>query len=140
MKKPALFISILTLLSALSGYLLSKASLTGRVGISLFYKEYGFLKTWWLGGITVLAVLLLLFLLQGYAERKFSRRKAAMLHIIMVILAFAGLCFTYYDFRHTLSHHLLGGRFHLGAYLFWVGWILISLFYLTQKKPAPAEA
>jgi hypothetical protein len=28
----------------------------------------------------------------------------------------------------------LGERFHLGGYLFWIGWILISAYYLSKKR------
>ena len=139
MRRTASFIFILAALSALSGFLLSKASLPGRVGISLFYREYKFLKTWWQGALVVFAFLLLLLLLQGLAEKYFSGRKAVLFHITTLLLALAGLFFTYHDFTHTTSHRLLGGRFHAGAYLFWLDWILISLFYLTKKSPQPVE-
>ena len=138
MRRIALFISVLASLSAMSGFLLSKASLTGRVGISLFYKKYRFLETWWQGALAVFAILLSLLLLQGLAEKRFSKRTAGILHMAMIILALGGWYFTYHDFRHTTTHRLLGKRFHLGAYLFWIGWALISLFYLT-KKPQPIE-
>ena len=46
---------------------------------------------------------------------------------ISVLIALVGLYFTYNDFRHTLSHRWLGERFHLGAYLFWIVWIAISV-------------
>jgi hypothetical protein len=134
MKKTALLVFILGCLSVTSGWLLSKASLVGRAGISLFYKEYRFLKTWWQGALTVLIVLILLLLLQGIAQRKLDRHKTNILHISMLLLSMIGLYFTYYDFRHTTSHRLLGERFHLGAYLFWIGWMIISLFYLNQNK------
>lgn len=128
------FIGFLAALSVLCGVLLSRASLVGRVGISLFYKQYRFLKTWWQGALTVFAVLLVLFLLQYWATRKLQRRKANALHACLIILAAAGLYFTYYDFRHTLSHRWLGERFHLGAYLFWLGWMAISFFFIFKKN------
>ena len=139
MKKTALLAFILGCLSVTSGWLLSKASLIGRAGISLFYKEYRFLKTWWQGALTVFIVLIFLLLLQGIAQRKLNRQKANILHISMLLLSMTGLYFTYYDFRHTTTHHLLGERFHLGAYLFWFGWMIISLFYLTQNKENEKE-
>lgn len=139
MKKTALLILILSLLSAISGWLLSKASLAGRAGISLFYKEYRFLKIWWQGALTVFAILIILLLLQNIAQRKLGKHKANILHISMLLLSMVGLYFTYYDFRHTISHRLLGERFHLGAYLFWIGWMVISLFYLTQNKEHEKE-
>jgi hypothetical protein len=138
-KRTALFLSLLAVLSIISGYLLSNASLVGKVGISVFYKQYQFLKTWWQGALIVFAVLLIFFLVQGFAEKKLIKTKANLLHVSMILLALTGLYFTYYDFRHTTTHRLLGERFHIGAYLFWIDWIIISLFYLTQKKPETIE-
>ena len=139
MKRTALFLSLLAVLSIISGYLLSNASLVGKVGISVFYKQYQFLKTWWQGALIVFAVLLIFFLVQGFAEKKLIKTRANLLHVSMILLALTGLYFTYYDFRHTTTHRLLGERFHIGAYLFWIDWIIISLFYLTQKKPETIE-
>jgi hypothetical protein len=138
-KKTALLILILGILSAMSGWLLSKASLVGKAGISLLYKEYRFLKTWWQGAVTVFVVLIILWLLQGVAQRRLGKHRANILHISMLLLSMIGLYFTYYDFRHTISHRLLGERFHLGAYLFWIGWMIISLAYLTQNKEHEEE-
>jgi hypothetical protein len=138
-KRTALFLSLLAVLSIISGYLLSNASLVGKVGISVFYKQYQFLKTWWQGALIVFAVLLIFFLVQGFAEKKLIKTRANLLHVSMILLALTGLYFTYYDFRHTTTHRLLGERFHIGAYLFWIDWIIISLFYLTQKKPETIE-
>jgi len=138
-KKTAPFILLLAALAALSGYLLSKASLVGKAGISLFYKEYRFLKTWWQGALVIFVVLIILFVLQGIAEKKLAKTKANILHISMIVLALVGLYFTYSDFRHTLSHRLLGERFHIGAYLFWIDWMLVSLFYITKKPPQMTE-
>jgi hypothetical protein len=133
-KRTAPFVLLLASLSTVSGYLLSKASLTGRAGISLFYKEYRFLKSWWQGASVVFVVLMILMALQGLASRKLSFHQARLLQIIMLLLALTGAWFTFQDFRHTLSHRLLGERFHLGAYLVWADWILICLFFLTQKN------
>jgi hypothetical protein len=123
---------VLAVLSLLSGYLLSKVSLTGRAGISLFYKEYRFLKVWWQGALVVFGTLLLLLLLQASISSKLTRTKANLFHGFMILLALLGLYFTYQDFRHTIAHRLLGERFHLGAYLFWISWIIssaVQLFY-----------
>jgi hypothetical protein len=134
MKRTSFLLFLLAVLSAISGYLLSKASLVGKVGISMFYKEYQFLKVWWQGALAVFGVLFLLFLIQGAIQRKAARGTANLIHIVCILLALAGLYFTYNDFRHDLSHKLLGERFHLGAYLFWVGWMMVCLFFLAQKK------
>ena len=136
MKRNSLFITFLFLLAALGGYLLSKASLVGRVGISLFYREYQFLKTWWQGGLVVFVVWMIFFLLQGLVQRKKPANVTRLVHTGAILFALAGLFLTYRDFRHTTSHRWLGERFHLGGYLFWLGWIAISIFYLTEKKKA----
>jgi hydrogenase-4 membrane subunit HyfE len=133
-KRNTLLISLLLFLSLTTGWLFSKASFAGRAGISIFYKEYRFLKIWWQGALAVFAVLVMLWLLQGVAQRKLSASRSRLLHTGMVLFCLAGLYFTYYDFRHTTTHRLLGERFHSGAYLFWISWIIISLFYLTQKR------
>ena len=139
MKKAAFLIVLLAVLSVLSGYLMSRASLVGRAGISLFYKQYRFLKVWWQGALVVFIIWLALFLLQGWLQRKWTGTKNYLLHIIAFAIALAGLYITYFDFRHTLTHRLLGERFHIGAYLFWIGWMIISLFYLVQPRWAKAE-
>lgn len=132
--KPTIFLATtLFLLSCISGYLLSKASLVGRTGINLFYKEYKFLKTPWQGGLLVFILLILLLFLQGLAQKKLGVKMARAMQFFLLLAAIAGLYFTYLDFREVLSHKLLGERFHIGAYLFWIGWMIISLFYLFQK-------
>lgn len=134
MKRFAYLLLILLALSGLAGYLLSKASLVGRMGISLFYKEYAFLKVWWQAGLLVLMVWLLLYFLLGWAQRKLSLRSSRWVYVGALFLAIVGLYFTYQDFRDTLSHRWLGERFHLGGYLFWIGWMLVCLFYISQTK------
>lgn len=118
-------------LAGLAGYLLSKASLVGKIGISVFYQQYRFLKTWWQGGLVLFAVWMLLFFLQQKAQQRCQPRTARLVHFGAILVAGIGLYFTYLDFRNSLSHRWLGERFHLGGYLFWFGWISISLFFLT---------
>lgn len=141
MKRKSLLVLILLVLAGIAGYVLSKASLVGRVGISLFYKQYKFLKVWWQGGLLVFFVWMALFFLQGWAQRKLSPMASRLLQIGTLVTALIGLYFTYQDFRHTTSHRWLGERFHLGGYLFWIGWIIISVFYLieTRKPAAPVN-
>ena len=134
MKRKYGFALLLLILSALAGFLLSKASFVGRVGISLFYTQYKFLKVWWQAGLLVFFIWMMFYFLQGRAQKKFSLSKSRIIHIVAIVFALAGLYFTYQDFQHTTSHRFLGTKFHLGGYLFWIGWILISLFYLTEKN------
>lgn len=136
MKRKTFFVLFLLVLSALAGYVLSKASLVGRVGITLFYKQYRFLKIWWQAGLLVFSIWMIFFLLQGWAQKRLPPVTAKLIQIGAIVVAAAGLFFTYQDFRHTTSHRWLGERFHLGGYLFWTGWIIISVFYLTGNSEA----
>ena len=126
----------IVILSIASGYLMSKASLVGKAGMSLFYREYNFLKAWWKGALLIFFVLTAIYFLHWFIQQRCTARQGKTLHRISCFLALAGLYFTYDDFRHTISHHLLGERFHIGVYLFWIGWIAITLFFLTNRKPA----
>ena len=140
MKRSSILFLILISISVISGWLLSKASLIGRTGINLFYKEYQFLKVWWQGALVVLVVYIGLWLLHQLANSRFNRNRAILAHSLMLFIYLAGLYFTYQDFRTDLSHRLLGERFHLGAYLFWLGAIMIAIFYLFKNnnyKPSP---
>lgn len=124
----------LALLACLSGYLMSKASFVGRLGMTYVYKEYRFLKTWWQGALAVFVVWIILLVIQTVVERKLSKTRATVVHVIFILLALVGLYFTYSDFQHTTSHRWLKERFHIGAYLFWLGWIIISAFCIVQTK------
>lgn len=87
----------------------------------------------------VLAVLLALWMIHQLVRTRFSRNRAILGHSLMLFVYLVGLYFTYNDFRTDLSHRLLGERFHLGAYLFWLGAILVAVFYLfkTSYHQAP---
>src|SRR5689334_12216811 len=100
----------ITCLSIVAGYLISKASLVGRAGMSVFYREYNFLKVWWKGAIAIFIVLILFFLLQGMAQRRLQKPRTV--QILLLIFAAVGLYFTYNNFRHDLSYRLMGERFH----------------------------
>src|SRR5690606_17086879 len=111
---------------------LSKATLIGRTGINLFYQEYKFLKVWWQGALVVLVVLLVLWMIHQLVRTRFNRNRAILGHSLMLFIYLVGLYFTYNDFRTDLSHRLLGERFHLGAYLFWIAAIMLAIVYLIS--------
>src|SRR5688500_5064085 len=127
------------ILSCISGYLMSKPSLVGRIGMDLFYKQYQFLKIWWQGAMLVFITWIILLSLQVFIQKKFTPVKSRIVLISSIILAMVGLYFTWNDFQETNTHRWLKERFHIGAYLFWMGWILISIFLLLQNKPKPIE-
>ena len=129
------FLILLAGLASLAGWLLSHISLLGRVGISVAYREYGFLKTWWMGAGLILAVWVAIYWMHLVSSRRWPRRRA--MHLVTAVLAVLGLYATYADFRGDLSHRWLGERFHLGAYLFWIGLVIVSMrFALAPKQKA----
>ncbi|GEO11637.1 cytochrome d ubiquinol oxidase subunit II [Segetibacter aerophilus] len=134
MRRYPFLVIALALFSLIDGYLLSAISFVGRAGISLFYTQYQFLKSWWKGALLVFIVWIILLVIQSWIGNKVSRATSKVLQISLLIIAIAGLYLSYADFRNSLSHRWLGERFHLGVYLFWLGWITISIFMLLQRK------
>jgi hypothetical protein len=128
----------LAVLSLVAGFLLSRMSFIGRIGISLFYKEYTFMKTWWKGTLAIFAVLFVLMLLQDAVDRKLVKKRANSFQLLALTAAIIGMYFTYRDFQYYYAHRWLKEKFHLGGYLFWIGWIGISLYFLFGKQEAPS--
>lgn len=133
-KRSAIFVSILAIMSVLTGYMMSSMSWIGRIGMSMFYREYTFLKVWWKGALLVFAVWLIIFAAHSIVQKRVSKASALAGNLISLIIAIGGLYFTYSDFRNDFSHGLMGEPFHIGFYLFWLGWISISMFFLSQKS------
>lgn len=139
MKRAATLTLFLLILSAVSGVLLSNASWVGKMGMSLFYQEYNFLKIWWKGAGLIFFLLTGLYGLQSLIHKTTGKRTSTAVHIFALLVALAGLYFSYRDFRHDFSHRLLGERFHIGVYLFWIGWMVISIYLLLTGKHEKAE-
>ncbi len=137
MKRYSGLILFLLSLSLASGYFLSKVPLIGRLAMHFkAYRGYTFLKTWWRGAVFVFVVLCLLLLVQHIMDRWLKNAKIA--HVICLAIAICGLIYTYNDFRDDISHRMMKERFHIGGYLMWIGWAVISLFFLFTKKPERA--
>jgi hypothetical protein len=122
------------LFSVVVGYLLSNVSFVGKIGIGVFYEQYDFLKDWWKGAILVFAVWIFLYALQSLIQRTASRGVSIAVDIAALLAALVGLYLSYDDFRRDLSHRWLGERFHIGIYLFWIGWLIISIYLLLNRK------
>lgn len=137
MKRLFSFIIFLGALSVTAGILLSGMSFLARTSMNIFrkkYQYYAFMKVWWQGAAAIFAVLLLLLALQYWLHRKLPVRNGIVVQFVCLLLAIAGLYFTYYDFRTDLAHRWAGERLHLGFYLFWIGWMSISIYLLVNKK------
>ncbi|MDQ6814262.1 MAG: cytochrome d ubiquinol oxidase subunit II [Bacteroidota bacterium] len=137
MRRNSIFVISLAVLAIIDGYLLSAISFIGRAGISLFYTQYQFFKTWWKGALLVYASWFILFVIQSMLQKSLTKLASKLMHVSLIIIAAAGLYLSYSDFRNSLSHRWLGERFHLGVYLFWLVWIAISIFMLLKPKTRP---
>jgi hypothetical protein len=133
-KKFSVLALFLLFLSAISGYLMSRPSLVGRIGISMFYKEYRFLRTWWKGALLVFIVLIVLAIIFMLVQKYLEFRTAKMIILIFIIIGIIGTWLTYSDFQNTTTHRWLKERFHLGAYTFWLGWFCVCMVFMLQKK------
>lgn len=125
--------AILIPLAIIIGWTLSKATIVGKVGIHLLHREYAFLNSWWKGALLVWGVWLVLEIIQYRIWKRNRRNINLAIQASFIFLAILGLYFTYLDFR-TFSHGLLGDRFHIGGYLFWIGWGIISIFFLKLRN------
>lgn len=133
-KRTIPFLMLLAGLSAVSGFLMSNMSWIGRIGINLIHKEYKFLKVWWQGALVVYVALLVLFIVQYIIQKRTHFVVGKLLHVLCFAAAIGGLYFTFSDFSNDITHRMLRDVFHVGAYLFWVGWMLISVFFLAIRR------
>lgn len=129
------------ILMGIAGYLISEISFIGRVGINFFYKEYSIFKSAPKTAILFFVIQLVLIGIQWIMNRRYDRKIANIVSGILLVVALLGLYATYNDFQHTLSHRLLKEKFHLGFYLFWLGWISTCVYFMygVRKTPPPFE-
>lgn len=131
-------ISILILAQAaqtlLATYFISKISLIGKIGIVLFYKQYKLLRSGWKTFLLFFGLQLLIIGLLWYMQQKRGSRKTIFTATVFIMLALIGLITTYYDFQYTYAHRLLKERFHLGFYLFWIGWMASCIYFIVANQ------
>lgn len=125
--------AILIPLAVIIGWTLSKATVVGKVGIHVLHREYLFLNSWWKGALLVWGVWVVLEIIQYRIWKRYRRNVNLVLQASFIFLAVLGLYFTYLDFK-TISHGLLGERIHIGGYLFWIGWFIISIFFIKLRN------
>lgn len=133
MKRGYPVILLLAVIALISGYLFSKVSWVGRIGINWFYSEYSIFKSWWKSSLLVFGIYLALYLIHWLMHRRARLTTSKAWNIITILFSIGGLYYTYYDFRHDFSHRVAGERFHLGFYLSWLGWIIIGLYFFNKK-------
>ncbi|HMR85578.1 MAG TPA: cytochrome d ubiquinol oxidase subunit II [Niabella sp.] len=136
-----LLLFILICLSVLSGNLTAGVSLIGKIGISFFYKQFSFFQSWWQSALVCFALMLIIGIILYFIDRALNGIKRKMVLIVCFLIFLAGLYLTFRDFRTDLTHRWLGERFHVGVYLYWIGFCIMSLFFaLTDKKKITEDA
>jgi hypothetical protein len=122
----------------LQTYLILKISFLGRVGIATVHREYKVLRSGWKTFLLLFLIQLVLIIMLEVTLKKFTRKITIIVTSLFLSAAALGLFVTFDDFLHTYTHRLLKERFHLGFYLFWLGWIGTCLFFLIPlvKKQA----
>lgn len=125
------------IVSLISGILLSKMSIIGRIGVSTVYTEYGFLKHWYKGFAAVLLAQIILIAILWLVKRFTTYKNFSIVNLVFIILGLLGLLYTYYDFTST-THKYMNDQFHWGGYLFWIGWFITCFyFFFARVKPKP---
>lgn len=121
------------ILSAVAAYLISKMSFFGKMGISLFYKEYKILKSPVETGLAIffveMAVVVLLFVFWRFV----SKRSTNILAMVLLLISVIGLAYTIYDFTYEFSHKILKSKFHIGFYLIWIGIMISCVVYMIKQ-------
>jgi len=139
MKKILNLILLQGIISLISGILLSKMSLIGKIGITVAYTEYTLLKTWWKGALVVFLIQLILIAILYVSKRFALYKNFVIINLVLVILGLLGVFFTYIDFT-TTSHKYMNSKFHTGGYLVWLGWFINCIyFFIFSVKPKPTE-
>ena len=132
MKNVTILGLVQALLSLISGVLISKMSFIGKIGISTMYREYTIFKTWWKTALLLLVIQLILITVLQLFKAKVSVSFSRLLAFLLIVLGGIGAYFTYIDFT-TTSHKMMRLSFHLGFYLFWVGWFITCFYFLLSK-------
>jgi len=134
MNKNVILIACQAFLCAIAAYLVSKISFLGKVGIAVFYREYSFLRSGWKTFLLFFVIQLVLILLLNYALKRVSKKTMKLLGSALFFTGLIALWATYYDFQYTFAHRLLKERFHLGFYLFWIGWMSTCIYFMMQAR------
>lgn len=131
MKRLSLLVLFEAIVSVSIGILMSKMSWIGRMGINLFRGEYKILKIWWKTALHVFSILFILMLVQYLIKRICHLTVSRLFFFLFLLLGCLGLAYTYHDFSTVYEHKIMKERFHLGGYLFWIGWIASNLYFLV---------
>lgn len=133
MKNFSIICLIQAIISIISSILISKMSFIGKIGVSTFYSQYAVFKTWWKTAFILFIIEFLLLLFLKIFKEKVSITFARTLAFLLIIIGSIGAYLTYVDFT-TTSHKMMRFSFHLGFYLFWVGWFISCFYFFLSKE------
>ncbi|MDR0792566.1 MAG: cytochrome d ubiquinol oxidase subunit II [Chitinophagaceae bacterium] len=133
MKKNTFLILLQAILSLIAGFLVSKMSWIGRVGINFFMPQYKIFKSWWQAGLLCFGIQVSVIFILWIVKKKASPTASFITSLVFLLIAIVGLYFTYNDFQTTISHRLMKEKFHLGFYIFWLGWMGSSIGFMRKR-------
>ncbi len=131
MKRFSLLLLFEIIISLIAGILMSKMSWLGRMGINLIRTEYKIFKSWWKTALAIFAIQLVLILVQWLVKRTCKLNTSRLVFFFLLLIGIIGLGYTFYDFSSVYEHRIMKEKFHLGGYLFWIGWITSNLYFLV---------
>jgi hypothetical protein len=134
MRKLSFLVLFQAALCILEAYLVSRISLIGKIGIALVHREYLLLRSGWKTFVLFFSIQLLVITVLYFIRKKYSGKTFFVSAGILMGAAVLGFIVTYMDFLHTYTHRLLKERFHLGFYLFWLGWFGSCLFFIWDES------
>ena len=133
MKKSTSLLLFQSLLAVVSGILITQMSFLGRVVIDTMYRQFLIFRSWWKTALLLFFVqcliIGLLWAIQKMATLSIAKKAAWVLLIIGII----GFGATYWDFSTTI-HKVMKAKFHFGFYLFWIGWWVSCLYFISIKN------
>ena len=132
MKRISNILFLQAILSVIAGFLISKMSWIGRVGVTWFMPQYKIFKSWWQTAIVLFLVQVLVLGIQWLVKRKASNKAAVITSMSFLLIGLAGLYFTYNDFQSTFTHRFIFELFHLVFYIFWLGWFFICVYFFGR--------
>lgn len=136
MKRSTSLLLFHALLSVVSGILITQMSLLGRIGIHTMYRQFMVFRSWWKTALLLFAAQCLLLGLLWGVRKMANLSVAKKTAWLLLIVGIAGFGATYWDFSTTM-HKVMKAKFHFGFYLFWIGWWVSCLYFITIKNEKP---
>lgn len=133
MKGLSTLITFQALLSTISGIMMANMSTIGKISIFFFYKEYSTLKIWWQTALLLFAIQLVLIFVLWLIKKIVYHPAGLILPVLVMLFGLYGAYLTYMDFN-TTSHRYLKSDFHMGGYLFWIGWLITCAYFMIVKR------